>query len=102
VAVAIDGGVCWIPGNCNARERRYIARVFGFDIGGFVIGTILISLLVPLVITGVVIGVIIWAIRRSVPSGKDVAVQELRARFASGEIDQSEFQARMDALTRDA
>jgi uncharacterized membrane protein len=46
--------------------------------------------------------VIIWAIRRNVPTGKDVAIQQLRARFASGEIDQSEFQARMDALTRDA
>jgi len=81
---------------------RYLARVFGFDIGGFVMGTILISLLVPLVITAVVIGVIVWAIRRSAPAGNDVAIQQLRARFAAGEIDQSEFQARLDALTREA
>jgi uncharacterized membrane protein len=81
---------------------RYPARVFGFDIGGFVMGTILVSLIVPLVITGVVIGVVIWAIRRNVPSGRDAAIQQLRARFAAGEIDQSEFQARMDALTREA
>jgi uncharacterized membrane protein len=76
--------------------------VFGFDVGGFIIGTIVLSLLVPLVITGVIIGVVIWAIRRSVPSSKDAAVQQLRARFAKGEIDLSEFQARMDALSREA
>ena len=75
--------------------------MFGFDIGGFIMSTLLISLVVPLVITGVVVGVIVWTIRRSIPSGKDAAIQELRARFAQGEIDQSEFQARMDALTRD-
>ena len=79
---------------------RYSAGVFGFDVGGFVLGTILISVLVPLVITAIIIGVVIWAIRRSVPTGRDVAIQELRARFAAGEIDQSEFQARMDALSR--
>ena len=76
--------------------------MFGFDIGGFVIGTLIISLVVPLVITGIVIGVVVWAIRRSVPTGKDAAVQQLRARFARGEIDQTEFQARMDALTRES
>lgn len=75
--------------------------MFGFDVGGFVLGTIIVSLLVPLVITGAVIGVIVWAIRRSVPTGRDTAVQELRTRFARGQIDQAEFQARMDALTRD-
>jgi uncharacterized membrane protein len=74
--------------------------VFGFDIGGFILGTIVLSLVVPLVIAGVIIGVVVWAIRRSVPSGKDAAVRQLRARFASGEIDLSEFQARMDALSR--
>jgi uncharacterized membrane protein len=71
------------------------------DIGGFIFGTIVLSVLIPLLITVGVIGTIIWAIRRSVPTGKDAAVAELRARFARGEIDQSEFQARMDALTRD-
>ena len=75
--------------------------MFGFDVGGFVIGTIIVSLLVPLVIMGVIIGVIVWAIRRSVPTGRDAAVQELRTRFARGQIDQAEFQARMDTLTRD-
>jgi uncharacterized membrane protein len=76
--------------------------VFGFDVGGFVAATVLVSVLVPLVITVIVIGVVVWAMRRAMPSGKDAAIQELRDRFARGEIDQSEFQARMDALTRDA
>ena len=83
-------------------ETGYPAAVFGFDIGGFVIGTILVSLIVPLVITGIVIGVVVWSIRRASPGGKNAAIDELRSRFARGEIDQSEFQARMDALTRDA
>jgi len=73
----------------------------GIDIGNFIIGTVVISLLVPLVITVVVIGVIVWAIKRSIPSGKNAAIHELRARYARGEIEQSEFQSRMDALTRD-
>ena len=76
--------------------------MFGFDIGGFVFGTILLSVVVPLVITIAIIGVIVWAIRRSAPTGKNAAIEELRTRFARGEIDQSEFQARMDVLTRDA
>ena len=71
------------------------------DIGGFIFGTIILSLLVPLVITIGVVVAVIWAIRRSVPTGKDAAIAELRGRFARGEIDQSEFQARMDALSRD-
>jgi len=83
------------------RRPRYAARVFDFDIGGFITATILVSVLVPLIITVVIIGVVVWTIRRSVPSGKDPAIAELRTRFARGEIDHSEFQARMDALTRD-
>ena len=66
-------------------------------------GTLIISLIIPLVITGLVIFVVVWAIRRSIPSmptGKNAAIMELRDRFARGEIDQAEFQARMDALTR--
>ena len=87
---------------CNASETRYPARVFGFDVGGFVMGTILISLVVPLLITGAVLFLVVWSIRRAVPSGKDAAIAELRDRFARGEIDQAEYQARMDALTRNA
>jgi uncharacterized membrane protein len=76
--------------------------VFGFDVGGFVAATVLISLLIPIVITVIVIGTVVWAMRRAMPTGKDAAIQELRDRFARGEIDQSEFQARMDTLTKDA
>jgi uncharacterized membrane protein len=75
--------------------------VFGFDVGGFVLGTILISVLVPLLITVFVIVMVVWSIRRampSMPSGDNAAIQELRDRFARGEIDQAEYQARMDTL----
>jgi uncharacterized membrane protein len=71
--------------------------VFGFDFGGF----FFITLMVPLVMTAVVIGVIVWAIRRSVPTGRDAAIGELRKRLARGEIDPAEFQARFDALIRE-
>lgn len=70
------------------------------DISGFVIGTVLISLLIPLIVTGVMVGVIVWAVRRTIPTGRDAAIRQLRDRFARGEIDQSEFDARMDGLTR--
>jgi uncharacterized membrane protein len=70
------------------------------DISGFVMGTVLISLLIPLMITGIMLGIIVWAVRRTVPSGRDAAIRQLRDRFARGEIDQSEFDARMDSLTR--
>ena len=76
--------------------------MFGFDVGGFVTATVFLAVLIPLVITGAVIGVIVWTIRRSMPTGRDAAIADLRKRFAAGEIDPSEFQARMDILTRDA
>lgn len=76
--------------------------MFGFDIGGFALGTILVSLIVPLAIAVAVIAVVVWAFRRSAPTGRNAAVDELRGRFARGEIDQSEFQARIETLTRDA
>ena len=63
-------------------------------------GTVLISLLIPLIVTGVMVGVIVWAVRRTIPTGRDAAIRQLRDRFARGEIDQSEFDARMDGLTR--
>jgi uncharacterized membrane protein len=72
--------------------------VFGFDLGGFIVGTVILSLVVPLVITGIVIGVIVWTIRRTIPTGRNAAIAELRDRLARGEIDPSEFQARVDAL----
>jgi len=71
-------------------------------VGGFVLITIIGAVILPLAITILVIGVIVWSMRRAIPSGKDAAIQELRDRFARGEIDQSEFQARMDALNREA
>jgi uncharacterized membrane protein len=81
-----------------ARYAEGRMNVFGFDFGGFILGTVILSLVVPLVITGVVIGVIVWTIRRTVPTGRDAAIAELRGRLANGEIDPAEFQARVDAL----
>jgi uncharacterized membrane protein len=76
-------------------------NVFGFDMGGFVLITVLLSVLVPLLITVFVVGTIVWAIRRSMGGGGDPAVAELRARLARGEIDDAEFQARLDSLNKD-
>jgi uncharacterized membrane protein len=56
--------------------------------------SVIASLAVPLIISGVVI----WAIRRSAPKRRDPAEESLRARLATGEIDQAEFLVRMRAL----
>ena len=69
------------------------------DLGGFIVGTILVSLLVPIIITIVIVGMVLWAVRRSA-SGKDAAISELRTRFARGEIDPAEFRARLESLER--
>ena len=61
---------------------------------GITILGIIVSLAVPIAI----IAVIVWAIRRSAPARRDPAEQELRDRFARGEIDMAEFQVRMRAL----
>ena len=66
-----------------------------FDaIFGITILTVLASLAVPLII----VGVVVWAIRRSAPKRRDPAEESLRARLATGEIDQAEFLVRMRAL----
>ena len=56
----------------------------------------------PLAIAFAAIAVVVRAIRRSAPTGRNAAIDELRGRLARGEIDQSEFQARIETLTRDA
>ena len=66
-----------------------------FDaIFGFAIVTTIVSLAIPVII----IGVVIWAIRRTSPRRRDPAEENLRARLATGEIDQAEFLVRMRAL----
>jgi len=72
------------------------------DLWSFMGPTLLISFLVPVLITILIVGVIVWALRRNVPPAEDPAVAELRGRLARGEIDPAEFQARLDALQRDA
>lgn len=62
---------------------------------------IVLGFAVPLLTTGLIIGVIIWAIRRNVPKAEDPAVAELKARLARGEIDPTEYQVRLRALSRD-
>jgi putative membrane protein len=72
------------------------------DVFGGLFGAMMVmAIVVPLVITGVVIGVIVWAIRRAVPSRDDVAVAELRQRYARGEISPAEFEVRLRSLTQD-
>lgn len=71
---------------------------FPVDIFGWMGPIFAISLIVPLVITGAVIGVVIWSIRRGMPAREDPAVEELKARYARGEIDTAEYQVRMRAL----
>lgn len=70
-------------------DQGFFDAIFGITILGIVA-----SLAVPLLI----IGVVVWAIRRSAPKHRDPAEESLRARLATGEIDQAEFLVRMRAL----
>jgi uncharacterized membrane protein len=72
-----------------------------FDPFGFFGPMFVLTLAIPLVTTVLIIGTIVWAIRRSVPAREDPAVAELKARFARGEIDPAEYQARLETLQRD-
>ena len=74
---------------------------FPVDIFGWMGPIFAISLILPLVITGAVIGVIVWSIRRGMPPRDDPAVEELKARYARGEIDTAEYQVRLRALLED-
>ena len=71
------------------------------DIDGIfnaIFGITIVSIAVSLAIPLIIIGVVIWAIRRSAPRRRDPAEESLRARLATGEIDQAEFLVRMRAL----
>lgn len=63
-----------------------------------IFGITIVSLLASLAIPLIIVGVVIWAIRRSAPRRRDPAEESLRARLATGEIDQAEFLVRMRAL----
>ena len=67
---------------------------------GFFGPMFVLSLAIPLLTTVLIIGVVVWAIRRSVPPREDPAIAELKARFARGEIDPAEYQARLETLQR--
>ena len=68
------------------------------DIVGWMGPIFAFSIIVPLIITAAVIGVVIWSIRRGMPAREDPAVEELKARYARGEIDTAEYQVRIRAL----
>ena len=68
---------------------------------GFLGPMVVLAFAVPILTTVLIIAVIVWAIRRSVPPREDPAVAELKGRLARGEIDPSEYQARLDALQRE-
>jgi uncharacterized membrane protein len=71
---------------------------FPIDIVGWMGPIFAVSIILPLIITGAVIGVVIWSIRRGLPAREDPAVEELKARYARGEIDTAEYQVRLRAL----
>jgi uncharacterized membrane protein len=71
---------------------------FPVDIVGWMGPIFAFSIIVPLIITAAVIGVVIWSIRRGMPAREDPAVEELKARYARGEIDTAEYQVRIRAL----
>ncbi len=71
------------------------------DIFSFVGPMIALTFIGTFAIMALVIGIIAWSIRRSLPPAQDPAVAELKGRLARGEIDPSEYQARMDALEAD-
>ena len=60
-------------------------NVFGFDFGGFILGTIILSLVVPLVITGVVIGVIVTEMLASL-GGIGFLISYHRTLFNTGHV----------------
>ena len=68
------------------------------DIVGWLGPIFAFSIIVPLIITAAVIGVVIWSIRRGMPAREDPAVEELKARYARGEIDTAAAQGRIRAL----
>ena len=63
-----------------------------------IFGITIISVLASLAIPLIIVGVVVWAIRRGAPPRRDPAEESLRARLATGEIDQAEFLVRMRAL----
>jgi uncharacterized membrane protein len=71
-----------------------------FDIGNFILFTVILSVGVPIVITIVVVVAVIWTIRQVMPTGKRAAEMELRNRLARGEISPAEYQASLDVLQR--
>jgi uncharacterized membrane protein len=71
------------------------------DLWSFMGPFVVLGFVLPLLITVLVVGVIVWSIRRAMPKAEDPAIAELKGRLARGEIDPTEFQVRLRALSRD-
>ena len=71
------------------------------NFGGFMdvfFGLTFLSVLASLAIPIIIVGLVIWAVRRNRSLRRDPAEEELRIRLARGEIDMTEFEARLRAL----
>lgn len=92
-----------VPGAVSAQERAYewggMHPMWGFwGIWGF--GMMLFMFLFwALVITGIVLG-IRWLVRQGRPEMSDSALEILRQRYARGEINREEFEAKRKDLQR--
>lgn len=64
----------------------------------FIFAISFVGILVSLAVPVLIVVAIVWAVRRSVPVGRDPAEEALRQRLARGEIDMAEFQVRLRAL----
>lgn len=100
---AVLGGLS-APGLLWAQERGYdwgwgMHPMWGWwGIWGF--GMMLFMFLFwALVIVGIVLA-IRWAVRQGRPAGADTALEILRERYARGEINRDEFEARRRDLER--
>ena len=92
-----------VPGAVSAQERAYewgwMHPMWGlWGIWGF--GMMLFMFLFwALVITGIVLG-IRWLIRQGRPEMSDSALEILRQRYARGDINREEFEAKRKDLQR--
>lgn len=102
--LALTLAVWLAPGVAGAQERTYdwgwsMHPMWGlWEIWG--VGMMLFMFLFwALVIVGIV-AAIRWVIRQGRPAGADTALEILRERYARGEINRDEFEARRRDLER--
>ena len=81
-----------VPGSAWAQERVYEWH-WGMHPMWGVLGLGMMLLLWAILITGTVLG-IRWLVAQGRAPGRDTALQILRERYARGEINRDEFEAR--------